>query len=1774
MATQWPAYSAGSARITIRPQLSDDFRARLRAQLAPIKESLKVTVEPKLVAGFKTTLQNQVVAATQGVSGQVVFKPKLVSTFRSELSTAAKQAAASVRPQITVSPKLSNGFKSSLRSAAHTAAEGVTGQVVFKPRLAAGFRNELAAKARAVAETIRPHVEFEPKLAAGFKTAIRNKVSGATTGVGKVDLPVDVDLAAATTKLNTWRAAMTAVPLTFNVDVDTGSAVAQLMALRALAGSIGNTINGLGGSGGISGAARRLRGNIFTRPVRAIRLRIELDRASIAEAEADLARIRSRLSQDRQKVVDATDRLTLAERRYSEVMANSGASESRKIAATQALTRARRALADANSRVGSGMDDEHNARRNLDRTRERGSGIGRLIGAGLSGLGSAVGDMAKNMLSFSNVVNVALIGLVALAAVSLIPLIGQFIQAAGVVALLPAAFAGIAAVLAPVIIAVQGVGGAFSAAGKAADSAGEDMEARSKAVAAAQKQVASATKGVTSAQKGIVSAERGVRDAQKRSLDAQKNLTKAREDARKGIEDLNRSLRRTALDEEGAALSVAEAQRELWRTFMDPESDAIDRARAQHNVKQALADQQDTIYRSRELAEQAAEANRKGIEGSDQVVAAKEQVAAAAEAEGDAQDRLAEAHERLAEAQAELVEAQQEVTKAMTETSSAASEFDKAMAKLSPNAQDFVRRILEMRESFGALKRDLQDRFFDGLGESIQNLGNSWLPTLRTGLGGITTEINLGLRRAFADLSTEASRSKLADIFENVRLSIGPTLDGLNNLFQAFLSLAQVGSSFMPSGANSFLEMTERFRKWAESPEGQQKFKDFLRESLRTFNQLWNLGKKLVGLFRVIFSGSDETGEGWVESMANTFDRWTKFLESPEGQQKMKDFWEDVEDTVNAISTAISWIIKLIDKVETSPLGRLMDLGDEDKSAGEKAGGVGSAIWNTMPIVTGVKAADSVAEDTIGFSPLEHSVFSLPEKFGQVRTKVGEVAGGLKEDLSRFGVGLVSWATTTGTDIGSNIGGAFTGIRETAGNVGDWFSNNLVPTFGGVLGGFVTNMGTKLTEGGGFWGGFQGAVSGVIGQIIGPGVLGKLREKFDELPGFFKAIVAGISGNWGALAGHLTGPVNAVIGILNGFGDIWNKVADKLGLPKWDPLPEIGTPAPTGQPPSAGPEGPARSARWMGGAIEGGVRGRDSVPIMAMPGEHVWTTAEVAAAGGHQAMYRMRRSVLETGGRQSSPDGPVGKYAQGGIVSTSDPLDPVQLHLWDLVREAIPGAILTSAKRFADVGSGYDLHMQGKAIDLGGPMKQIARWIYDTYPQSAELIHWPLDGWQNLDEGQPFDFGPATNAQHADHVHWAANDFLTPMSEEERKGFMDRVKSGLGAIVSRGRSSFADMLSRPLMAAVDRVPDFSEFGQFGQIPKAFARKLADAMIAIVAGRAGSGGGSGPNADWQPGSGAEQWRQMMIDAYRNQGYEPTPEKIDAWVRQIHTESGGDPNIAQQIVDVNGTGEAAGVGLGQMIPSTWAAYRDPALPDNRRDPWAMTNAMVRYGERKYGDRLLDVIGRGHGYDQGGILKDKHWGFNLSGLPEAVLTNPQWKMFEQFINQMPGFNNRLQAIPQPGNGGTNADGTPGTFGVPTNPGVDTWESLGQKTQDRFSSALSTGFDDMLQSTLSPFGIRDPRSFPAVQAVTEYGTTLESWHQAKVAAAQAQAALAGSGYPDAVVTSPMGAAEAVTPGAGGVTNNDNSRVFNIYANDPADGLRQARMFDDLHSLTKTARS
>lgn len=151
-----------------------------------------------------------------------------------------------------------------------------------------------------------------------------------------------------------------------------------------------------------------------------------------------------------------------------------------------------------------------------------------------------------------------------------------------------------------------------------------------------------------------------------------------------------------------------------------------------------------------------------------------------------------------------------------------------------------------------------------------------------------------------------------------------------------------------------------------------------------------------------------------------------------------------------------------------------------------------------------------------------------------------------------------------------------------------------------------------------------------------------------------------------------------------------------------------------------------------------------------------------------------------------------------------------------------------------------------------------------------------------------------------------------------------------------------------------------------------------------------------------GSGVERWRPIVKRALAKNGLPTTSDYVDAWLRQIATESGGNPHAVQgNIGDINNaTGDLA-KGLVQTISTTFEANAFPRHHDifNGYDDLL---AGIRYALNKYGrSGMLNVIGHGHGYQNGGEGNQEGWYKLFEGnnkefvIPTATSINRTYEM-----------------------------------------------------------------------------------------------------------------------------------------------------------------------------------
>ena len=185
-----------------------------------------------------------------------------------------------------------------------------------------------------------------------------------------------------------------------------------------------------------------------------------------------------------------------------------------------------------------------------------------------------------------------------------------------------------------------------------------------------------------------------------------------------------------------------------------------------------------------------------------------------------------------------------------------------------------------------------------------------------------------------------------------------------------------------------------------------------------------------------------------------------------------------------------------------------------------------------------------------------------------------------------------------------------------------------------------------------------------------------------------------------------------------------------------------------------------------------------------------------------------------------------------------------------------------------------------------------------------------------------------------------------------------------------------------------------------------------------------------------GSGVDRWRPYIEKAFKELHVTATEGKINKLLRQIKTESNGNPLAWQEIHDRNSGGNEAR-GLLQFAGTTWAADALPGHTDWRdgyNEILAAIHVLERGGEGGWGN-----VGNGHGWVNGGWADRPSIFAEVKGEPEMAI-NPARPTSERHI---------LEAIR------ARAAKSPNGFAAQLNQLIDRQQSASQQIQPATPSA-----------------------------------------------------------------------------------------------------------------------
>ncbi|WP_280314461.1 transglycosylase SLT domain-containing protein [Nocardia wallacei] len=1165
---------------------------------------------------------------------------------------------------------------------------------------------------------------------------------------------------------------------------------------------------------------------------------------------------------------------------------------------------------------------------------------------------------------------------------SLIPVLGGLAAAAG----------GMAAVF-------GGLAGAGAVGGSGVLDAFQAMRAGSEGAGQAAQQHAADLDQLADAQQRVIDAQHNEQESLQRVEDAQKSLTDARKDAKDTIDDLNLAVKDGALSERGAELAYRRAVVNLEQTrtrAAQGRASSLDVEEAQLSVDRAGQNITDVRVRNQQTQRKADEANAGGVEGSEQVQAAQRNL-------DQARYSAQRAGVETAKAVRELARAQEEAAKSADAASGGTDKLAEAMAKLSPNAREFVLAMQALGPQWTELRKAVQDNLFAGLGESVTQLANNQLPALRDGLGQIATGLNGAIRQTLGSLDqlfTQLTQSGAMQAFiDGVNQALQGMAPFVTGLVDAFI---QLGAEIGPHLGPLFAALGTAASQLA-GPLGQLggAFADSLVDIMPALTQFVGaLAEGLTPVLPVIGRLLNAVGSALTPLIGPL-------------SQIAQTLGNALADAINAIAPHLPTIAQAFADLFRAVAPLVKPLAD---IIGTIAGAVAqniSALANALaPVVSAF--ADGLAPvapiladafkqmapefakmaDTLGKALLDalQQVTPILPDLVQAMTNLFIAVAPLLPELFRMGAEILPILA----DILVRVAPL---VLELLRNFTD-FVNFVVPILIPALQSLADYTRTSWDVIRSVWDAMSSA-------------LGRLRD-------LFRDVIEEVTQRWGdlvtAIQSPFTAPGSVAVGVL---GSMWNTLTGNA----------------------------------EGGLISGpGTGTSDSIVARLSNGEYVVNAAQTARY----------LPVL-----QAINGGALPGYAEGGQVQNKQMKQggqsPTVASMAQAVGARFPGMTLTSGVRstadYHGQGKAADF---SNGSDSTPEMRSLADWIATNYPNSLELIHSPFN--RNIKNGKVVGdglatYGAATMQQHRNHVHWAVSGPVTapqaktapstaavpgnpasptgtytgPSSVDTSKDVQEAQQKqddqkppefSVPGLLSYGGEQLGNALFGPQQKITDSLGNelpqaytpsgvlgtagsilgdglLSALGLEGSILSPSNRYNRGINTAVQfyaeqdrkqqqATTADAGASTTPPATdapaapaqqsappqkqtptkhtYNPGGGAEQWRGTVLTVLNGTG---RPASLaDRTIAQIRIESGGDPN-AQNNWDVNARNGNPSIGLLQVIKTTFDANVDKRFPGTQRDPEANIAAALNYVDKRY-KGAQNIWPKVNGYASGGLVQ----------------------------------------------------------------------------------------------------------------------------------------------------------------------------------------------------------
>jgi hypothetical protein len=242
---------------------------------------------------------------------------------------------------------------------------------------------------------------------------------------------------------------------------------------------------------------------------------------------------------------------------------------------------------------------------------------------------------------------------------------------------------------------------------------------------------------------------------------------------------------------------------------------------------------------------------------------------------------------------------------AVLDTAGKKKKFNAAMAQAAEDVRNLVLQVRALGPAWNSVRVELQMRMFRDLSLTVKQLSERYIPLMKQGFSGVGDSFNQ-MFRSLGDFFLLPERIEDVNrLFSFTSQMVANLVPGVRNVVAAFMDMAVVGGSFMPGLANSFSEVTGRFREFIATARADGSLQLWIAKGIAQLKEFGGLISNVGGMFGGLFDAADKSGQGVITTMRLATAELEKMIKSSQGQAGFIALFQGIHEAVQSVMPGI-----------------------------------------------------------------------------------------------------------------------------------------------------------------------------------------------------------------------------------------------------------------------------------------------------------------------------------------------------------------------------------------------------------------------------------------------------------------------------------------------------------------------------------------------------------------------------------------------------------------------------------------------------------------------------------------------------------------------------------------------------------------------------------------------------------------------------------------------------------------------------------------------------